>query len=61
MKSDTSTIFYMKTLKQITLVCIVIGKKVNNLYTSCFVKIEHFNWEMFGIALYYIQWYNNFS
>lgn len=55
MKSDTSTIFYMKTLKQITLVCIVIGKKVNNLYTSCFLKIEHFNKEMFGITLYFIQ------
>ena len=59
MKSDTSMILYAKMPKQITFVCIIIGKKVNNLYTSCFLKIEHFNKEMFGIALYFIQWYNN--
>ncbi len=55
MKSDTSTNFLLKMLKQITFVCIVIDKKVNNLYTSCFLKIEHFNIKMFGIALYFIQ------
>ena len=45
--------------KQITFVCIIIEEKVNNMYTSCFLKIEHFNKKMFGIALYFIQWYNN--